>query len=122
MDINALNLTPVERSRCLHKRLCFVCKKANCSTRNHPRADTTARLELRPTRPARNPKRIQATSTTEEGDLLKYVRELEGKGNKPNELLHLLQLVVDTDEQEEVSFWNRKMSQRPLPLMLSLLY
>ena len=40
----------------------------------------------------------------EEGDLLKYVKELEGKGRKPNELLRLLQLAVDADEQEEVSF------------------
>ena len=66
--------------------------------------DTTARLEPRPTCPARNPERIQAASTTEEGDLLKYVRELEGKGKKPNELLCLLQLAVDADEQEEASF------------------
>ena len=66
--------------------------------------DTTACLELCLTHPAHNPEIIQATLTTEEGDLLKYVRELEGKGKKPNELLHLLQLVVDTDEQEEASF------------------
>ena len=51
-----------------------------------------------------NPERIQAASTTEEGELLKYVKELEGKGKKPNELLRLLQLVVDADEQEEASF------------------
>ena len=36
MDIDTLNLTPAERSRCLREQLCFVCKKANCSTRNHP--------------------------------------------------------------------------------------
>ena len=51
-----------------------------------------------------NPERIQAASTTEEGELLKYVKELEGKGKKPNELLRLLQLAVDTDKQEEASF------------------
>ena len=66
--------------------------------------DTTTCLEPCPTRPACNPERIQATLTTEEGDLLKYVRELEGKGKKPNELLRLLQLAVDADEQEEASF------------------
>ena len=33
MDINALNLSPVERSRCLQIRLCFICKQPNCSTR-----------------------------------------------------------------------------------------
>ena len=56
------------------------------------------------TRPARNSEQIQTTSTVEEGDLLKYVKELEGKGRKPNELLRLLQLAVDADEQEEASF------------------
>ena len=56
------------------------------------------------THPAHNPERIQATSTAEEGDLLKYVKELEGKGRKPNELLRLLQLTVDADKQEEASF------------------
>ena len=66
--------------------------------------DITAHLEPHPTRPACNPERIQAASTTEEGDLLKYVKELEGKGRKPNELLRLLQLVIDADEQEEASF------------------
>ena len=40
----------------------------------------------------------------EEGELLKYIKELEGKGKKPNKLLCLLQLVVDADEQEEASF------------------
>ena len=39
-----------------------------------------------------------------EGDLLKYIKDLEGKGKKPAELLHLLQLAVDTDEQDEASF------------------
>ena len=36
MDIDALNLSPVERSCCLCDRLCFICKQSNCSTRNHP--------------------------------------------------------------------------------------
>ena len=36
MDINALNLSPVERSCCLRDCLCFICKQPNCSTRNHP--------------------------------------------------------------------------------------
>ena len=36
MDIDALNLTPTEQSCCLCEQLCFVCKRANCSTRNHP--------------------------------------------------------------------------------------
>ena len=66
--------------------------------------DTTAHPEPSPTRPTRNPERIQTTSTTEEGDLLKYIKELEGKGRKPNKLLCLLQLAVDADEQEEASF------------------
>ena len=66
--------------------------------------DTTTHPGPSPTCPARNPERIQATSTVEEGDLLKYVKELEGKGRKPNKLLRLLQLTVDADEQEEASF------------------
>ena len=37
MDIDALNLSPVEQSHCLRDRLCFICKQPNCSTRNHPR-------------------------------------------------------------------------------------
>ena len=41
MDIDALNLSPVERSRCLRDRLCFICKQPNCSTRNHPCTRTT---------------------------------------------------------------------------------
>ena len=36
MDINVLNLSPVEHSRCLRDCLCFICKQPNCSTRNHP--------------------------------------------------------------------------------------
>ena len=66
--------------------------------------DNTTHSRLNPIRPAHNAEQIQATSTAEEGDLLKYVKELEGKGRKPNELLHLLQLAVDADEQEEASF------------------
>ena len=66
--------------------------------------DTTSHLVPSPTCPACNPERIQAASTMEEGDLLKYIRELERKGKKPNELLHLLQLAVDADKQEEASF------------------
>ena len=104
MDIDALNLTPTERSRCLRERLCFICKRANCSTRNHPRMDNTTHPRPNPIRSARNSEQIQATSTVEEGDLLKYVKELEGKGRKPNKLLRLLQLAVDADEQEEASF------------------
>ena len=72
--------------------------------RNHPQTDNTTHPRPNPIRPACNPEQIQATSTAEEGDLLKYVKELEGKGRKPNELLRLLQLAVDADEQEEASF------------------
>ena len=104
MDIDALNLTLTERSRCLRERLCFICKRANCSTRNHPQSDNTTRPGSNSTQPTRNSEQIQATLTTEEGDLLKYVKELGGKGRKPNELLRLLQLAVDADEQEEASF------------------
>ena len=40
----------------------------------------------------------------EEADLLKYVKDLEGKGKKPTELLRLLQITVDADEVKEQSF------------------
>ena len=103
MDIDALNLSPVEHSHCLRDRLCFICKQPNCSTRNHPHTRTTP-WEAATTRPTRNPEQVQTTSTSEEGDLMKYVRDLEGKGKKPTELLHLLQIVVDADETEEQSF------------------
>ena len=103
MDIDALNLSPVERSRCLRDRLCFICKQPNCSTRNHPRNKTTTK-EAVTTRPTRNPEQVRATSTLEEGDLMKYVKDLEGKGRKPAELLRLLQIAVETNETEEQSF------------------
>ena len=88
MEIDVLNLSPVERSCCLRNCLCFICKKLNCSTRNHPHDEI-------PTFPAQNPKRTRVTmttpATTSNGlDLEKYVKELEGKGRKPDELLHLL--------------------------------
>ena len=54
--------------------------------------------------PTHNSEKIQATSIAEEANLLQYVKELEGKGRKPDELLRLLQLAVDTDEKEEESF------------------
>ena len=66
--------------------------------------DNTTRPRPNPIHPTCNSEQIQATSTAEEGDLLKYVKELEGKGRKPNKLLCLLQLAVDADEQEEASF------------------
>ena len=103
MDIDALNLSPVERSRCLRDRLCFICKQLNCSTRNHPRDKTTPR-ETTTSRPTRSIEQVRTASTTEEGDLMKYVKDLEGKGKKPAELLHLLQIMVDADETEEQSF------------------
>ena len=103
MDIDALNLSPVKRSHCLRNRLCFICKQPNCSTRNHPRNKTTSR-ETTTTRPTRNLEQVRITSTSEEGDLLKYVKDLEGKGKKPTELLRLLQITVDADETEEQSF------------------
>ena len=45
-----------------------------------------------------------STPASEEGDLMKYVKELEGKGRNPTELLCLLQLTVEADEKDEVSF------------------
>ena len=57
MDIDALNLSPVEHSRCLQDRLCFICKQPNCSTRNHPRNRTTTR-EATATRPTQNPEQV----------------------------------------------------------------
>ena len=94
MDIDALNLSPIEQSHCLRDCLCFICKQPNCSTRNHPRNRTTTQ-EVTTTRPTRNPEQVRTTSTLEEGDLMKYVKDLEGKGKKPTELLHLLQIAVD---------------------------
>ena len=44
------------------------------------------------------------TTTTNGSDLEKYVKELEGKGWKPDELLQLLQLAVEADEKDEASF------------------
>ena len=57
MDIDTLNLSPVERSRCLRDRLCFICKQPNCSTRNHPRNRPTT-WEVTTTRPTRNPEQV----------------------------------------------------------------
>ena len=54
--------------------------------------------------PICNTKQVCNVQSLEEGDLLKYVKELEGKGKKPTELLHLLQITVDTDEAKEQSF------------------
>ena len=71
--------------------------------RNHPREET-------PTRPIRNPERARTTTTTpatttpSKLDLGKYVKELERKGRKPDELLRLLQLAVEADEKDEASF------------------
>ena len=70
--------------------------------RNHPREET-------PTRPTRNPERTRSTTTTpvttsNELDLGKYVKELEGKGRKPDELLQLLQLAVEANEKDKASF------------------
>ena len=57
MDIDALNLSPIERSRCLRDCLCFICKQLNCSTRNHPRNRTTPRGATT-TNPTRNPEQV----------------------------------------------------------------
>ena len=57
MDINALNLSPVEHSRCLQDRLCFICKQLNCSTRNHPCSNATTR-RVAMNRPTRNPEQV----------------------------------------------------------------
>ena len=32
---------------------------------------------------------------------MKYVKDLEGKGKKPAELLHLLQIVVNAETEEQ---------------------
>ena len=109
MDIDALNLSPVERSCCLRNCLSFICKQLNCSSRNYPQEDT-------PTCPAHNLERARATMTTPtasvstavnmttETDFGKYMKELEGKGRKSAELLHLLQLAVEADKKDKVSF------------------
>ena len=112
MDIDALNLSPVERSHCLRNHLCFICKRPNCSTRNHPCEDVmTCPAQQEPTlaHPTHNPERVQTTTSTstltpEEGDLAKYIKELEGKGRNPTELLQLLQIVIEAEEKDEVSF------------------
>ena len=57
MDIDALNLSPEEHSRCLRDRLCFICKQLNCSTRNHPHNRTTTR-ETTTTCPTQNPEQV----------------------------------------------------------------
>ena len=57
MDIDALNLSPVEHSHCLQDHLCFICKQPNCSTRNHPCNKTTTQ-EVATTRPTRNPEQV----------------------------------------------------------------
>ena len=44
------------------------------------------------------------TTSTNGSDLEKYVKELEGKGRKSDELLHLLQLVVEADKKDKASF------------------
>ena len=44
------------------------------------------------------------TAAPNETNLEKYVKELEGKGRKPNELLQLLQLAIEADKEDEVSF------------------
>ena len=103
MDIDALNLSPVERSCCLRNCLCFICKQPNCSTRNHPQEEI-------PACPIHNPERTRTTMTApiatmpDESDLGRYVKELEGKGRKPDELFQLLQLAVEADEKDEASF------------------
>ena len=81
--------------------------------RNHPCEET-------PAHPPHNPERTRSTTTTptttsNKSDLGKYVKELEGKGRKPDELLRLLQLAVEANEKDEASFENRKSLQRPLP-------
>ena len=70
--------------------------------RNHPREET-------PACPTHNPERTRSTTTTpattsNESGLGKYVKELEGKGRKPDELLQLLQLAVEANEKDKVSF------------------
>ena len=45
-----------------------------------------------------------STLTLEEGDLTKYVKELEGKRRNPTELLCLLQLAVEADKKDKASF------------------
>ena len=35
---------------------------------------------------------------------MKYMRDLEGEGRKPTELLRLLQITIDADKTEEQSF------------------
>ena len=57
MDIDALNLSPIECSCCLRDCLCFICKQPNCSTRNHPRNRTTTR-EVATTHPTRNSEQV----------------------------------------------------------------
>ena len=104
MDIDALNLSPIEHSCCLRDCLCFVCKKPNCSTRNHPHTTTTPCQETAAAHPSQNQEQVCAAQTSEEEDLLKYVKDLEGKGKKPAELLRLLQLAVDANKEEEQSF------------------
>ena len=44
------------------------------------------------------------TTAPNELDLGKYVKELERKGRKSDELLQLLQLAVEADKKDEVSF------------------
>ena len=39
-----------------------------------------------------------------ETDLGKYIKELEWKGRKSDELLRLLQLAVEANEKDEASF------------------
>ena len=106
MDINTFNLSPVKRSCCLRNCLCFICKQPNCSMRNHPCKET-------PAHPAYNPERTRAAMTTPaptpiKSDLGKYIKELEGKGRKPAELLCLLQLAIEANKKDECVFLDKE--------------
>ena len=95
MDIDAIQLSPVERAEHMKHNKCFICHKVGCHTKNHPQDQL---CNQRPPHPPRNPAWVRATTTTlaitptskPKLELAQFVGSLERKGTTKEEILQVL--------------------------------
>ena len=107
MDIDAIQLSSVERAEHMKHNKCFICHKVRCHTKNYP---WDRPCNQGPPHPPRNPARIRATTTIPtitptpkpKSELAQFVGSLERKGTTKEEILWVLTTCFAEEDEEKV--------------------
>ena len=107
MDIDAIQLSPVERAEHMRHNKCFICHKVGCHTKNHLQDQP---YNQGPPCPPRNLAWVRATTTTPavtpipkpKSELAQFVGSLERKGTTKEEILLVLTTCFAKEDEGKV--------------------